>query len=242
LTTRVASQRSREGGPLKKAPSREASSFFRLNRMRVQASAKGGGGAGVDTVDKDDLYDDEDNNIASNGHQKTGRGPNNPANWAGDGHPETRPLKAPTRSGRGATVGTRDDDILSGGVLPSASDDKFASKERGHEPGNDEAAGAVVFGMRGVVALAGGGTAAGMRRSADGVFVLALSGDNNAVAASASRPDGYVRRQENVKAVGVASGAHQVAAMAWDGPANGSKAQRSTDRMATQDATRASRP
>ncbi len=74
-----------------------------------------------------------------------------------------------------------------------------------------------------MVALAGGGAAAGTRRLADGAFVLALSGDNNAVSASASQPDGYVRRHENIEAAGVASGARQVAAAAQDGPANGLK-------------------
>jgi hypothetical protein len=125
--------------------------------------------------------------------------------------------------GHSATAGTGDDDISSGGVLPSASNDKFASKERGHKPGNNEAAGAAVFGMRQVVASARGGTAASTRRLADGAFVLALLGNNNAVAASASQPDGYARRHKNTKAAGVAAGAHQVAAVAWDGPANGSK-------------------
>jgi hypothetical protein len=174
------------GGSLKKARSREASSLFRLDRMRAHASAKGGGSAGVDTVNKDNLYDNKDNNIPSDGRQKTGRGPNNPADWAGNERPETRPPKAPTRSGRGTTVGTGDDDVLSGGVLPSASNDKFASKERGHKPDDDEAAGAAVFRMRQVVASARGGTAAGTRRSADGAFVLALSGNNNRVSASVS--------------------------------------------------------
>ncbi len=77
------------GGPLKKAQSRETSSFFRLNPMRAHASTKGGGSAGVDTVNEDDSYDDKDDDVASNGHQKTGRGSNNPAVWAGNGHPGT---------------------------------------------------------------------------------------------------------------------------------------------------------
>jgi hypothetical protein len=211
------------GGPLKKARSGEASSLFHLDPMRAHASAKGGGGTGVDTVNKDDSYDNKDDDVTSNGRQKTGRGPNNPADWAGNRRPVTRPPKAPTRSGRGATVGTGDDNVLSSGVLPSASNDKFASKERGHEPGNNEAAGAAVFGMRQVVASAGGGTAASTRCSADGAFVLALSGNNNAVAASAGQPDGYARRHKNVKAAGVASRARQVAAAARVGPADGSK-------------------
>jgi hypothetical protein len=125
--------------------------------------------------------------------------------------------------GHGATIGTGDDDISSGGVLPSMSDDKFASKERGHEPGNNKAAGAAVFGTRQVVASAGGGTAASTRRLADGAFVLAPSGNNNSVAASAGQPDGYARCHKNVEAAGVASGARQVATAARDGPANGSK-------------------
>jgi hypothetical protein len=92
--------------------------------------------------------------------------------------------------GHGATVGTGDNNVLSGSVLPSTRDNKFASKERGHEPGNNEAVGAAVFGTCRVVTSAGGGTAAGTRCLADGAFVLALSGNNNAVAASAGQPDG----------------------------------------------------
>jgi hypothetical protein len=210
------------GSPLKKARSGEASSLFRLDRIRAHASAKGGGSTGVDTVNEDNSYDKEDNNIASNGRQKMGQGLNNLADWASDGRPKTRPPKAPTRSGRGATVGTRDNNVSSGGVLPSASNDKFASKERGHEPGDNEAARAAVFGMRRVVASAGGGTAAVTRGSTDGTFV-ALLGDNNVVAASAGQPDSYARCHKNVEAVGVASGARQVAAVARDGPADGLK-------------------
>jgi len=74
-----------------------------------------------------------------------------------------------------------------------------------------------------VVALAGGGTATGMRCLADGAFILALSGNNKVVAAYAGQPDGYVRHHENVEAAGVATGACQVAAVARDGPADGSK-------------------
>ncbi len=47
------------GGPLKKAQSREVSSLFRLNPMRVHTSARGGGGARVNTIDEDDSYDYE---------------------------------------------------------------------------------------------------------------------------------------------------------------------------------------
>jgi hypothetical protein len=108
-------------------------------------------------------------------------------------------------------------------MLPSASNNEFASKERGHKLGDNKAAGAAVFGTRQVVASAGGGTAAVTRRLADGAFVLALSGNNNAVAASAGQPDGYARCHENIEAVGVASGARQVAAAARDKPANGLK-------------------
>jgi hypothetical protein len=62
-----------------------------------------------------------------------------------------------------------------------------------------------------------------MRCLADGAFILALSGNNKAVAASTGQPDGYARRHENVEAAGVATGACQVAAAARDGPADGSK-------------------
>jgi hypothetical protein len=129
-TTGVVSWRSRGGGPLKKAQSGEASSLFPLNRTRALTSTKRGGGTRVDTINEDDSYDNKDDNVASNGHQRMGRGPNNPADWAGNRHPETRPPKAPTRSGRGATVGTGDDNVSSGGMLPSASNNKFESKER----------------------------------------------------------------------------------------------------------------
>jgi hypothetical protein len=77
-----------------------------------------------------------------------GWGPNNPTDQAGNGRPETRPPKAPTRSGCGATVRIGDDNVSSGGVLPSASNNEFASKERGNEPGDNKAAGATVFGTR----------------------------------------------------------------------------------------------
>jgi hypothetical protein len=138
---------------------------------------------------------------------KTMRDPNDLANWASNGPPKTRSTKVPTRSGQDVTVGTANDDISSGGVLLIASADAFASKERGHNPDDNEAAGAAACGMRQVAASAGGGPAAGTRHSADSVFVLALSGNNNAVAASAGQPDGYPRRHKSVKATGAAFGA-----------------------------------
>ncbi len=116
-----------------------------------------------------------------------------------------RSPKAPTRSGHGATAGTVDDDISSSGALPIASNDEFASKERGHEPDDDEAARAAAFRMHQVAASAGGGPAAGAGCSAGGLFVRAVSGNNNAVAASARRPDGYARCHESVEAAGGAS-------------------------------------
>jgi hypothetical protein len=108
-------------------------------------------------------------------------------------------------------------------VLPIASVDAFASKERGHNPDDNEAVGAAAFGMRQVAASAGGGPAAGTRRLADGVFVLALSGNNNAVAASEGQLDGYTRRHKSVEAAGAAFGACQGVAVAWNGPATGTK-------------------
>jgi hypothetical protein len=78
--TGVMSRRSRGGGACKKAQGGEASFLFRLNRKRAHASAKRVGGAGVNTVNKDDSYDDKDNNVASDGRQKKGQGPNDPAN------------------------------------------------------------------------------------------------------------------------------------------------------------------
>ncbi len=74
---------------------------------------------------------------------------------------------------------------MSGGVRPIASDDKFASKERGQELNDIKVMGAAACGTRQVAALAGGRPAAGTRHSAKGMFVLALSGNENGVAASA---------------------------------------------------------
>ncbi len=153
------------------------------------------------------MYDDEGNNVASIRRLKMVRDPNDLADWASDRPPKTRSTKVPTRGGRDVTDGTTDDDILSGGVLPIASVDAFASKERGHNPDDNEAAEAAAFGMRQVAALVGGRPAAGTRCLADGVFVLALSGNNNAVVASAGQLDGYARCHKSVKAAGAAFGA-----------------------------------
>jgi hypothetical protein len=161
------------------------------------------------------LYDNKGNNVASVRRLKTVRDPHNSADWASNGPPKMRSTKVPTRSGWDVTVGTADDDKSSMGVLlPIASVDTFASKERGHNPNDNKAAGAAAFGMRRVAASAGGRPAAGTRRLANGVFVLALSGNNNAVAASAGQPDGYARHNKSVKAAGAAFGAHQGVAMA----------------------------
>ncbi len=111
----------------------------------------------------------------------------------------------PTRSGRGATAGTIDDNISSGSVLPIVSDNKFASKERGHEPNDEEATGAAAFRMRQMAASAGGGPAAGARCSADGMFVWAILGNNNTIAASVRQPDGHARRHKSIKPAGAAS-------------------------------------
>ncbi len=87
-------------GPLARRHKAERYHSFRLDREGAHAAAKGGGGgAGVDTVDKDDSYDDKGDNVASVGRQKMGRDPNNPDNWAGNGRPETRSAKVPTRMG-----------------------------------------------------------------------------------------------------------------------------------------------
>ncbi len=136
------------------------------------------------------------------------------ADWASNRPPKMRSTKVPTRSGQDVTVGTANSDILSGGVLPIASVDAFASKERGHNPDDNEAAGAAACGMRQVAASAGGGPAAGTRHLADGVFILALSGNNNVVATSVGQPDGYARRHESVEAAEAAFGAHRGVAMA----------------------------
>ncbi len=140
--------------------------------------------------------------------------PNDSANWASNGPPKTRSTKVPTRSGRDVTVGTADDDISSGGVLLIASVDAFASKERGHNPDDNEAARAVAFRMLRVATSARGGPAAGTRHLADGVFILALSGNNYPFAASAGQPDGYARRHESIKAMVAAFGARRGVAVA----------------------------
>jgi hypothetical protein len=173
----------------------------------VHVAAKGGGRHRINSVDKDDLYNNKGDNVASVRHLKMVHDPNNLANWASNGPPKTRSTKVPTRSGRDFTVGTTDYDNLSGGMLPIMCIDAFASKERGHNPNDNEAAGAAAFGMRRVVALAGDRPAAGTRCLADGLFDLALSGNNNTVAASAGQLDGYVRCHESIKAAGAAFGA-----------------------------------
>jgi hypothetical protein len=145
------------------------------------------------------------------------------SDWASDGRLETRSTKVPTRSGCGVTIETANDDILSGGVLPIMSVNVFASKERGHKPDDDDAAGAGAFGTRRVAPSAGGRPAASTRRLADGVFARALSGNTNPVAASARQPDSYARRHESIEAAGVAFGERKGAAVAWDGPATSTK-------------------
>ncbi len=142
------------------------------------------------------------------------RDPNNLADWASNGPPKMRFTKVPTRSGWDVTVGTANDDISSGSMLPIASIDAFASKERGHNPDDNEAAGAAAFKMCRVAASARGRPAADTRRSADGVFVLALSGNNNAVAASVGQLDGYARCHESIEATGAAFGARRGVAVA----------------------------
>ncbi len=135
------------------------------------------------------------------------RDPNNFADWASNGPPKTRSTKVPTRSGRDVTVGTANDDISSGSVLLIASVDAFASKERGHNPDDNKAAGAPAFRMLQVATSAGGGPAAGTRCLADGMFILALSGNNYMVAASEGQLDSYARHHKSVKAAGAAFGA-----------------------------------
>jgi hypothetical protein len=81
-------------------------------------------------------------------------------------------------------------------VLPIVSNYKFASKERGYKPNNVKVAGAAACGMRRVAASAGGTPAAGTRHSAKDVFVLALSGNEIMVAASADLPESYARCHE----------------------------------------------
>ncbi len=87
-------------GPLARRHKAERRHSFRLNHKGVHAAAKGeGGGAGVNTVDKDDSYDNKGDDVVSVGRQKTGHDPNDPADQAGDGCLETRSTKVPTRMG-----------------------------------------------------------------------------------------------------------------------------------------------
>ncbi len=153
----------------------------------ARSHQRGGRRHRINSVNKDDSYNDKGNNVVSVRHLETMRDPNDLANWASKGPPKTRSTKVPTRSGQDVTVGPADDDISSGGVLLIATVDAFASKERGHNPDDNEAAGVAAFRMLRVAASAGGGPAAGTRRLADGVVILALSGNNYAVAASARR-------------------------------------------------------
>jgi hypothetical protein len=201
--------------PRKKVQGGEASLLFHLDcERRMQPPTGGGGQRWINSVDKDDSYNNKGNNIASVRRLKMVHDSNDLTDWASNGPPKTRSTKVPTRSGRDVTVGTVDDDILSSGVLPITSVDAFASKERGHNPDDNKAVGAAAFGMRKVAASAGDGPAAGTRCSADGVFVLALSGNNNVVAASMGQPDGYSRCHKSVKAAGAAFGAHRGVAVA----------------------------
>ncbi len=85
--------------PCKKAQAREASFLPPQPRGGARSRKRGGGSARVNTVDKDDSYDDKGDNIMRVGRQKTGRDPNDPADQAGDGRPETRSTKVPTRMG-----------------------------------------------------------------------------------------------------------------------------------------------
>jgi hypothetical protein len=136
------------GTPCKKARGGEASLLYHLDCKRRTQPPKGGGGCWIDSVNKDDLYDNDDNDVASIRHLKMVRDPNDLADWASNGLPKMKSTKVPTRSGWDVTVGTADDDILSGGMLPIASVDAFASKERDHNPDDNEAAGAAAFGIR----------------------------------------------------------------------------------------------
>ncbi len=156
----------------------------------------------------------------------------------------------PTRRGRGATARTVDNDISSGGMLPIASDDEFASKERGHKPDDDKAAGAAAFRTRQVAALARGGLAAGARHSADGVFVRAARAttmrlqppQDDRMEMPRERQGCGSSLQSTVKAAGAASQHPKWPPRPGMGRPLAQNARRSTDRMAMRDATRASRP
>jgi hypothetical protein len=182
---------------------------------KAHAAPNGGGGQyWIDSVDKDDSYNNKGDNVMSVGHRKKVHDPNDSADWAGNGHPKKRSTKVFTRSGRNITVGTADNDISSSGALPIPSVNAFASKERGYNPNDNKAARAAAFGTRRVAALAGGRPAAGTRCLADGAFVLVLLGKNNAVAASVGQPDGYTRCHMSVEATGAAFGACRGVAVA----------------------------
>ena len=118
-----------------------------LTAKGARSHQRGGRRHRINSVNKDDSYNDKGNNVVSVRGLKTMRDPNDLTNWASNGPPKTRSTKVPTRSGRDVTVGTADDDISSGGVLLIASADTFASKERGHNPDDNKAVGAAAFRM-----------------------------------------------------------------------------------------------
>jgi hypothetical protein len=82
----------------KKARGKKASFLYRPNHEKVFATAKGGRDVEAKAVAKDNSDDDEG---ASIGRPWTGRDPDDPADWAGDGR-KTRAIKG----GCSAAVGT----------------------------------------------------------------------------------------------------------------------------------------
>ncbi len=84
--------------PHKKARGKEAAFLCCPDREKAFAAAKGRRDVEAKAVAKDDLDDDEGVSV---GRPWTGRDPDNPADWAGNGR-ETRAIKG----GRGAVVGT----------------------------------------------------------------------------------------------------------------------------------------
>jgi hypothetical protein len=84
--------------PHKKVGGKKASFLYRLDCKKGFATIKSRRDVEAKAVAKDDSDDDK---CTSVGRPWTGRDPNDPADWAGDGH-ETRAIKG----GRGAAVGT----------------------------------------------------------------------------------------------------------------------------------------
>ncbi len=90
LTTGVASRRLR-AGPLARRHKGERHHYSSaLTAKGARSHQRGGQRRRINSVNKDDSYDDKGNNVVSVRHLKTVRDPNDSANWASNGPPKTR--------------------------------------------------------------------------------------------------------------------------------------------------------